>query len=500
MIKDTQYRVLEREFGKSGSITMSSMKSGMTRKTGSKYLKRGKVPSESRPARYWRTREDPFVDVSEDIRLMLEDAPELEALTIFTDLQKKHPGKFDDGQLRSLERRVRQLRLTCDLGKTKIASIPQIHKPGELMELDWTCMNALSITIGGVPFKHLLCHVVLTYSNWEWAEICFSESFLSLKKGFQAGVRRLGAVPAVLQTDNSSTATHQISKGRRERAFNHDYASFLEHYGVSGRSINVNSPDENGDVESANGHLKRRINQYLLLRGSRDFADRGEYESFLEDVLIRGNANRASKLKEELAVMRELPPTLLPAFTEMEAAVSSFSTVRVKKVAYSVPSRLKGSRVRLRIHEEKIEVYSGSVLVETLPRKPGTGYSINYRHVIESLRRKPGAFANCRYKDQLFPTERFRLAHERLRSDFEDRRADKEYLEILSLAAGNGEGKVSGILRDLLIGNVRFTMDAVKRALRVPLVIPPVEIAKPSLSSYDELLSMARRAICLLIH
>ena len=157
-------------------------------------------------------------------------------------------------------------------GKAKILSIPQSHAPGRLMELDWTCMNELMITINGVDFKHLLCHTILTYSNWEWAEIAFSESFQLLKKGFQSAVYRLGAVPEILQTDNSSTATHQVQKNKKARDFNHNYKTFLEHYGVSPRSINVNSPDENGDIESANGHLKRRINQYLLLRGSRDFS------------------------------------------------------------------------------------------------------------------------------------------------------------------------------------------------------------------------------------
>ncbi len=198
--------------------------------------------------------------------------------------------------------------------------------------------------------------------------------------------------------------------------------------------------------------------------------------------------------------MRELPPILLPEFTELEATVSSFSTVRVKKVSYSVPSVLKGTRVRLRVYEERIEVRSGSVLVDTLPRKPGTGYRIDYRHVVESLRRKPGAFSNCAYKDQLFPTEAFRLAHERLKEKFEERRADKEYVEILSLAAGEGEDRVSEALSELVAGGESFTMDSVKRALEIPVLVPKVERPAPSLSSYDNFLSMARSLTCLLIH
>jgi len=395
MIKDTQYRTLLKEFNKSGEITVSSIKSGMTRKTGSKYLKWGKGPHELQKAHTWRTRRDPFVDVADEISSMLENAEELTPITIFIHLQEKYPGKFADGQLRTLERRVKEWRI--ENGKSQIVSIAQSHIPGRLMELDWTSMNELMITICGVYFKHLLCHCVLTYSNWNWAEISFSESFQSLKKGFQSAVYRLGAVPEILQTDNTSTATHQIEKTKKERGFNHNYKTFLAHYGVTPRSINVNSPDENGDIESANGHLKRRIDQYLYLRGSRDFASIEEYRSFLDDVLIRGNKNRASKVKKELQLMRELPEIRLPEYSEEDKTVSSFGTIRVKKVAYSVPSRLKGHKVRVRVYEDKLELFSGRKHIETLPRKTGVGYSVNYRHVIESFRRKPGAFANCRY-------------------------------------------------------------------------------------------------------
>ena len=498
MIKETQYRTLLKEFNKSGEITMSSMKSGMNRKTGAKYLKLGKGPCELRQPHTWRTRPDPFADIASEINNMLKKAPELQPLMIFTHLQEKYPGKFNDGQLRTLERRVKEWKM--EKGKAKLLSIPQSHIPGRLMELDWTWMNELMITINGVHFKHLLCHTILTYSNWEWAEIVFSESFQSLKKGFQSAVYRLGAVPDILQTDNSSTATHQVVKNQKARDFNHNYKTFLDHYGVTPRSINVNSPDENGDIETANGHLKRRINQYLLLRGSRDFASIDEYRIFLNDILCRGNKNRAAKVKEELQVMRELPEIRLPEFSEEHTTVNSFGTIRVKKMAYSVPPRLKNQKIRIHVYEDKIELFSGIKCIETIPRKPGTGYCIDYRHVIETLRRKPGAFANCRYKDQLFPSEIFSKAYEQLQNQFNERLADREYIEILYLAFSQGEDRVSDILSGLIDKKERFTMETVKQKLDIPMSIPKINRPKPGLSSYDGLLSFVRRAICLLIH
>jgi len=488
MIKETQYGNLIKEFSKSGEITMSSMKSGMTRKTGSKYLRLGKGPGELRKPHTWRTRNDPFADVADEIDKMLGNAEELSPLTIFTHLQDEYPGRFSDGQLRTLERRVNEWRMKK--GGPQVVSIAQAHVPGRLMELDWTDMNALMVTVCGAPFPHLLCHAVMTYSNWEWAEIAFSESYQSLKKGFQSAVYRLGAVPGILQTDNSSAATHQVEKSRKARDFNHDYMTFLEHYGVKPRSINVNSPDENGDIESANGHLKKRIGQYLLLRGSRDFSSIDEYRIFLNDVLTRANRNRTAKVREELDAMHGLPEVRLPEYTEEEKTVSSFGTIRVRKIAYSVPSRLKGHRIRVRVHEDRIELFSGVDHIETLERETGCGYKVDYRHVVESLRRKPGAFANCRYREQLFPSEIFSAAYGRLREHFEERRADREYLEILHLAAGNGEDRVSGLLAALVDEKIPFTMDTVKRKLNIRMPVPELHRPGPELSSYDSLLPL----------
>ena len=493
MITDFQYRRLIKIFNCTGDISMSSIKSGMDRKTGSKYLKGGKSPSERKKPHTWRTRTDPFDDVKDDLCTLLSKADDLQALTIFQHLQEKYPGKFHDGQLRTLERRVKEWKM--EQGNSKLLSVPQKHIPGKLMELDWTCMNALQITIEGAPFKHLLSHAVLTYSNWEWAEIAYSESFLSLKKCFQSAVFRLGAVPEILQTDNSTTATHQVHAGKKARDFNSGYLGFLEHYGVKPRTINVNSPDENGDIESANGHLKRRIEQHLLLRGKRDFSSIDEYRNFLVNILIKANCNRTDKVKEELDLMRELPEIRLPEYMEEEKMVSSFGTIRVKKVAYSVPSRLKNCKVRVRIYEDRIMIFTGVKHLLTLNRKSGTGYSIDYRHVINTLRRKPGAFANCLYKEQLFPQESFLGAHEHLTAKYGERVGDREYLEILNLAAMEGEDRVADILRKILTEKAQLTPERVKLKLNIPMSFPTVKISQPKLSTYDSLLT-ERRPSC----
>jgi len=302
MLTDKQVLKLSKLYLETGKIEMSSLKSGTNRKTGSKYIRSGKLPSVLKQPHIWRTRTDPFSEVKSEIKTMFELCPELEAKTVFEYLQDKYPGEFEDGQLRSLQRRFARWRI--EFGAGSEVYFEQTHSPGQIMQLDWTFMNSLNITINGNHFKHKLCHSVLTYSNWEWAEICLSESFLSLKKGFQSAVKELGMVPSILQTDNSSSATHRISGGK-DRDFNKSYVDFCEHFNITPSTINIGRPNENGDIESLNGHLKRKIGQYLMLRGYRDFSSQEEYSDFLKSILRKLNCNREKKLNEELQLMHK---------------------------------------------------------------------------------------------------------------------------------------------------------------------------------------------------
>ncbi len=289
-------------------------------------------------------------------------------------------------------------------GPAREIHFAQESRPGEVIQTDWTRAAELGITIAGAPYAHLLCHSVLIHSNWEWATRCASESLLSLRSGIQAALSHLGRVPRIWQIDNSSAATHQLSRERKERGFTDDFLLLAAHFEMTPRTINVGCPNENGDVESLNGHLKRRIRQHLLRRGNPEFASLEKYDEFLLEVLHKANATRSQKVALELEVMRELPSTILPDYQEYEVRVGWQSTIRIKKMAYSVPSRLIGTKVRTRVSETRIEVYSGREIVCTLPRRHGcAGAVIDFRHGIADLVRKPGAFAGWRYRSRSSP-------------------------------------------------------------------------------------------------
>ena len=353
-------------------------------------------------------------------------------------------------------------------------------------------MGGLGITIQGKPLAHKLFHAVLPYSNWEWAVRANSESTLSLRAGLKAALGRLGKVPRELLTDHSSTATHQLNRGGSTRVFNDEYLSICGHFGITPRTINVGRPQENGSCESSHGHLKRRIRQHLLLRGSGDFVSEEEYDGFLIKVLESANLRRTKRLGEELAAMSGTVIGDLPDYRELMVSVRNDSTIRINKMVYSVPSRLIGVKLLARIHESRIVLLEGPLEVAQLPLSRGDrGAVIDFRHLIGHLLRKPGAFAGYRWREELFPSLVYRAAYDHLtRAGVE---ADRRYLEVLKLAADEGQTAVENALEHLLAAprpavsakEVKGMLDTWRDLEREWRERPPLEVC---LTDYDALL------------
>lgn len=493
MVTDQQVRKLMDEINRHGRLGKAALRSGMDRKTARKYRDSGKLPSELTKPRTWRTRRDPFDPEDWTLaRQMLTDAPELESKALFMHIAARHPGRYEPGQLRSFQRKVKRWRATE--GPDKPVFFAQDHPPGEALQLDFTHAHSLGVHIAGEPFAHLLCNVVLPVSNWQWVTICGSESMPALRNGLQDALFELGRVPRWLQTDNSTAATHDLRTGKR--GFNREYRELVTHFGMKARTIAVGESHQNGDVESSNGALKRRLEQHLLLRGSRHFDSVDEYRSWLHSVVRAANVFRAPAVARELACMRPLVASRLAGFQEVDVLVTSWSTIRVKHNAYSVPSRLIGERVRVRIFEERLEVWYASSLQLTIPRLRGrNGHSVDYRHVIWSLVRKPGAFEHYRYRADLFPTLAFRQAYDALCTHHtESRRADLDYLRVLHLAASTFETDVEAALLLLLAESCVPTIEAVRELVGPDKpTVPDVAAPQPDLHGYDALIAGGAR-------
>ena len=461
MVTDLQIRRLRRLDHQGLTKSQAAAKAGLDDKTARKYRRLGQLPSEVRMPHTWRTRANPFGDVWLRVEEQLTLNPGLEAKTVFDWLQREFPGRFAEGQLRTLQRHIKQWRALH--GPAKEVFFSQVHQPGHLGASDFTHATSLQVTINGQPFAHLIYHFVLTYSNWETGSVCFTESFESLSDGLQDALAELGGAPQVHRTDALTAA---VPPGSDRPTFQRRYQALLRHYGLQGQSINPTKSHENGDVEQSHRQFKRALDQALMLRGSRDFASQPAYQAFLRQLFAQRNRGRQARLVEELALLRPLPGQRLDACQRVTVRVDCGSTIHVVGNTYSVASRLIGEWVEARLFADHIEVWYAQRLVERLPRLRGRGkHRIAYRHVIDWLVRKPGAFANYRYRDELFPSSRFRLAYDRL-VEQQPERAVREYLGILYLAARESEAGVEAVLEQLLRSGGPWTAAAVEQGLR----------------------------------
>ena len=366
------------------------------------------LPSQ-RETRAWLTRPDPFGTVWQDeIVPMLEAAPGLTATTLLEEIQRRHPEQYDSSLLRTLQRRVRMW--NAQYGREREVFFAQEHPPGRQGLSDFTHAAVLRVTIAGAVLMHMLYQFVLAFSGWRYVEVVLGgESFVALSSGLQNAVWMMGGVPEEHRTDSLSaafvnTAEHEVLTRR--------YESLCVDYGMRPSRNNLGVSHENGSIEARQGTLKRAMEQALLLRGHRDFPDLDAYRHFVAEVYSRMNARVARKFNEERSLLRPLPRRRSNDYEEVDARVTKYSTMTVKKVLYTTPSRLIGQRMKVRVYSDKLEGWLGNVCVLELRRGQidarGRGKMIDYRHLLPALKRKPGALARSALRDDLFPRTEYR--------------------------------------------------------------------------------------------
>lgn len=491
MKNDKEVRLYMQERRKGTPQRIAAARTGMSERTARKYEKAKQLPSQVKRPHDWKTRTNPFEEDWPWIVSQLERDPALQGSTLFALLCERYPERYRPTQMRTLQRHIAKWRAIH--GPDREVIFEQCHKPGERAQSDFTHMDELRVTIAGQPFPHMLFHLVLTYSNVEAVKICFSESFEALAEGIEACLWSIGGVPQQHRTDHLSAAIHRKTSTERED-FTKRYQALMTHYGMEPTWNNTGIAHENGDVEQSHHRFKQAVDQALRARWTRDFSSRAAYEQFLQDLVYKRNQTRAARFDVEKAALRPLPATPLAPCKEVQVSVSRFSTIHVSGNIYSVPSRLIGTQLTVRLRSETIQGYVGTSQAFTFPRLIGRHqHRIDYRHIIWSLVRKPGAFAAYRYRDELFPTTTFRLAYDRL-NEHSPKRADAEYLRVLHLAATTSESEVEAALSLLLEGVTLPSFTAVRDLVQVPHAhtIPEIQAPTLDLSPYDRLIPSRR--------
>ncbi len=451
------------------------------------------LPSQ-RPQRSWRTREDPLSAVwdSEVIPQLQTDA-RLNAVTLLEELQRRYPGQWDTGVLRTLQRRIRLWR--AKFGAEREVYFAQEHPPGRQGISDFTVADELNVEIAGVVFVHRLYQFALAYSGWRHVAVIDSgESFMALSTGLQAALWALGGVPEEHRTDSLSAAFKNLAE---QEELTKRYADLCSHYGLRATRCNPGQSNENGSIESRNNSLKTALEQALCLRGSRSFDTRPDYETFVDTIVQRMNTRAAKFLVTERAMLKPLPLRRTAEFEEIPARVSKYAVFTLKGVLYSVPSQLIGHRLMVRQYAQHVECWLGGQCVLSLPRaRPAQGQrvgrAIDYRHLVGALKRKPGAFARWVLRDAAFPRAVYRQTWERLISERPEREACKTMVGLLVLAADGHEAQLAHELDQLMALDQLPDLNALTQLLAPPTgEVPQVVVTLPTLASYDVLLEVA---------
>lgn len=425
---------------------------------------------------------------------MLEKNHKLTPITLFEKLQKDHPGEYQDSKLRTFQRRVSEWKALY--GPDREVMFRQEQVVGRMGLSDFTKLKDVTITILGQTFVHLLYHFRLAFSGWCSVKVVHGgESYTALAEGLQDALWRLGGVPVGHRSDSLSAAYRNLSKDATEDVTRR-CQQLCCHYGMEPTRNNRGKGHENGAIESPHGHLKKRIKQALLLRGSNDFSSEAAYVEFLAEIVSGINSRKQDKIDQERQHLQPLPLQRTAGYTETLVPVSTTSTIQVKRVLYTVPSRLIGERLRVHIYDSRLEGYLGSTLTVTLPRVFASdnnhrGRQVDYRHVISSLEKKPQAFRYSQLRDDLLPDETYKAVWSWLDKELEARKATKTMVGILALAhRADCEKQLGEYLQEMMASSkIPSMLELQRRFESREQSVPEIQINQPPASDYDMLLN-----------
>jgi transposase InsO family protein len=489
-ITDHQMR-LYMSFRQTETPVIAAAKAGFGVATAYRIEQDPRLPSQRKAPRE-RRRHDPLAGVwDSEVVPLLKSVAGLRPVAIFDEIRRRHP-EIGAGIRRTLERRIRMWRALN--GAEQDVIFRQEHPPGRLGLSDFTDMGEHGVSIAGALLDHRLYHFRLAFSGWEHAHVVLGgESFVALAEGLQNALWALGRAPLQHRSDSLSAAFRNLDDDARQDQTRR-YEALCAHYGMEPTRNNRGVAHENGSIESPHGHLKQAIEDALLLRGSRDFTTLDTYRRFVDEIVGRRNARNAKRLDLERSALQPLPGHRTTDYEETIVTVTSSSGFTLRKVFYSVPSRLIGHRLRVRLYDDRLECFLGATPLMTLRRGRSQasgkhGHVVDYRHVIHALRRKPMALLNLVYREQLFPRRAYRRAFEALLAGDSEKQACRTMVGLLALAHERAcEAELAAAIdTELDVGRLPDLDGLARRFTPDPAAIPDITVELVPLHLYDEL-------------
>jgi len=485
------------KFRQTDTPPVAAAKASFSTSTAYRFEKNSRLPSQKTEIR-GRRRPDPLVDIFEaEVVPMLKAAPGLRSVAIFEEMLRRYP-ELRAGIRRTLERRIRAWRAIH--GEEQEVVFRQVHEPGRTGLSDFTDMGDVGITVARAPLDHRLYHFRLAYSGFEHAHVVLGgESFVALAEGMQNALWSLGGAPREHRTDSLSAAFRNLDL-EAQKDLTARYEDLCAHYRMTPTRNNRGIAHENGSIEGPHGHLKRVIEDALLMRGTSDFDDLAAYRRFIDEIVGRRNARTAKRIDIERAALQELPDRRTADYEQVTVRVTSSGGFTLRKVFYTVPSRLIGHRLRVRLYDDRLDLFIGGTPLMTLPR--GRAHAsgkhdqvVDYRHVIHSLRRKPMALLNLVYRNQLFPRQAYRRTFDVLLERLSEKQACRIMVDLLALAHDRGcEAELADLLTtDLQAGRLPDITALCAHFAPDPARVPHVVVHLVPLDAYEELVGSGQR-------
>ena len=480
------------------STPVAAAKAGISQATGYRLQADPTLPSQKKTPRN-RRRPDPLADIFDaEVVPLLRSSPGIRPVAVYEELQRRHPD-LGTGIRRTLERRIRAW--NAEHGPEQEVIFRQVHTPGKMGLSDFTAMGKLGVTVTGEPLDHRLYHFRLAYSGFQHAHVVLGgESYVALAEGLQNALWTLGGVPHDHLTDSLSAAFKNLDQSAQTDLTDR-FDALCRHYGMMPTRNNKGVAHENGSIESPNGHLKRAIEDALVMRGVRDFEDLAAYRRFIDEIVGRINARNGKRIDMERPSLRPLPARRTTDYEDVTLRVTSSGGFTLRKVFYTVQSRLIGHHLRIRLYDDRLELFLGGTSLLTLPRGRASssgshGHMVNYHHVIHSLRKKPMALMGLVYRDQLFPLRAFGDMFAVLLEQTGEKKACRMTVDLLALAHDRGcEAELAAQIEEDLRQNRPPDMAALRALFSPPVEeLPKVEVRMADLSSYDQLVGDAASA------
>ncbi|MEY4589741.1 MAG: hypothetical protein RL497_1817 [Pseudomonadota bacterium] len=494
-LTDQQIRLYMHERTEGHTQPTAAAKAGISERSGRR-IDLSECTTAPKPPRAWSTRQDPLAAIWPTVLIpLLEKSPELTPITLLEYLDDHYPNHYDEKILRTLQRRVKTWK--AQHGPNKEVMFRQIKIPARLGLSDFTTLKNQIITLKGEVFTHILYHYRLAYSGWCHVKvICGGESFTALSTGLQDAFWRSGGAPLEHRTDSLSAAFNNHAE---EEQLTARYQEVCQHYNVKATRNNKGVSHENGAIESPHGHLKKRIKQAILLRGSHDFNSLEDYQLFIDSIVSKINRRCVTRFQEERTQLQALPKRRTQDYAEHKVLITSSSTFDLKRVTYSVPSRFIGESLTVHLFDAHLILWHGHKNVLQLARiyasKTQRARQINYRHLIDSLVRKPQAFRCSSLRAELLPSLDYQRIWEYADQTLSPENACRYIVRILHLAAQDqNEGPLGRYITDFIARGELPSELKCNQRFGARVSTPIISEKQHNLKDYDQLLTAAAAA------